>query len=364
MKIMHICQMTGGVSVYVRNTIQAADGRLDFVIVHGKRDKCRPVYSGVKAVPEITVELTEEFNILRDIRALIQTVNAIKRERPDVIHCHAFKGGLIGRIAGWLTGTRTFFTPHAFSFLKGKNTHQRRFFKIIERLTKFDARLLACSGSEQVLAKNYVKYPHYRCMVWHNSAPEPVIDPEETTLPIPKRPFILFIGRPSAQKNPLLFVEVAQKIRNQKPDSYFIMLGLGIRSASFKRVQKAIEEKGLVKSVKILNWADHDDALNYLRNSLFYVSVSRYEGLSFSIVEAMSLGKPVVATNVPGNNDCVKDGVTGFLADDADSLAAASIRLLEDEELRRKMGQAGHDFYESSFNIHKRIGLLEDIYKR
>lgn len=48
---------------------------------------------------------------------MVQTVRIIKKEKPDVIHCHSAKGGMIGRIVGFVTNTPVFYTPHAFSFL-------------------------------------------------------------------------------------------------------------------------------------------------------------------------------------------------------------------------------------------------------
>ncbi len=364
MKVMHICQMIGGIDTYVRNSIQAADGSMSYVIVGGKRDNNRPVLSNEKKVPEIKVDLKREIDIISDFRALYQILNAIKSEHPDVIHCHSAKAGLLGRLAGWLTGTKTYYTPHAFSFLSGETTRKRRLYKFLERLTRFDAKVIACGETEQRLARNYVKYPDYRALVWHNCVPEPVIEPEELTLHLPKRPYILFIGRPSYQKNPLLFLDVAQRVMKTLPDSYFIMLGVGFYSPALKQMQEEVKNRNLKDNIKVLNWANHDDALNYLRNSELYITVSRYEGLPFSVLEAMSLGKAVVATNVAGNCDCVKDGVTGFLAEDADSLAEGVIKLMQDKSLREKMGQAGHDYYEAEFNIQKRIGLLKDIYAR
>ncbi len=104
----------------------------------------------------------------------MQTVRIIKKERPDLIHCHSAKGGIVGRAAGFLTHTRTFYTPHAFSFLSAQSVVKRNIFLFIECITKFNARLLACSESEKIMGVNMVHYKKDRAFVWNNAVPDAI----------------------------------------------------------------------------------------------------------------------------------------------------------------------------------------------
>ena len=150
MKIMHIGQLIGGLDVYIRNSVAYLnDEFIDFVIIHGKDDKSRPVIRNNNIVKEYTVSLSRSLNFWKDLLCLIQVIKLIVKERPDKIHCHSAKGGMIGRVAGLLTQTKTFYTPHAFSFLSSSSKLKYKIFLFLERITRFNSYLLACSESER-----------------------------------------------------------------------------------------------------------------------------------------------------------------------------------------------------------------------
>lgn len=117
MKVLHIGQMIGGLDVYIRNSIENASGDIEYVIMHGKEDNSKPVLSRGVEVKEYLTDLQRNLSATKDIKALWQAVKIIRREKPDVIHCHSAKGGIVGRTAGLLTGTPVLYTPHGFSFL-------------------------------------------------------------------------------------------------------------------------------------------------------------------------------------------------------------------------------------------------------
>ena len=121
MKVLHVGQMIGGLGVYIRNTVTYISDEFEFVIVHGETDNSKPVMKNGKEVKEYTISLYRKLNPLKDLKGLIQVIRIIQKEKPDIIHCHSAKGGFIGRMAGFLTRTKTFYTPHAFSFLSTQN---------------------------------------------------------------------------------------------------------------------------------------------------------------------------------------------------------------------------------------------------
>ena len=109
--------MIGGLDVYVGNAIIYSGEEHEFVIVHGKEDRSEVLSRENSCVKEYKVDLYRKINLFNDFLCLLQVVKIIKREEPDVIHCHSAKGGVVGRIAGWITRKKTYYTPHAFSFL-------------------------------------------------------------------------------------------------------------------------------------------------------------------------------------------------------------------------------------------------------
>jgi glycosyltransferase involved in cell wall biosynthesis len=95
------------------------------------------------------------------------------------------------------------------------------------------------------------------------------------------------------------------------------------------------------------------------------VLASFYEGLGRVLLEAMVLGKPVIATRVGGIVDVVDDGKTGILVppNDSEALAQALIKLLLDGELRRRMGEAGRAKIDAKFSARTMVSQIEKVYE-
>lgn len=168
MKVLHIGQLIGGLDIYIRNSISYASGEIEYIIMHGADDKNQPIYCHGKEVKEYPTALQRDLNPVKDIKALYQAIRIIRQEKPDVIHCHSAKGGIIGRLAGFLTGTPTLYTPHGFSFLCSPSKVKRWFFKMLERTARLDSYMLACGESEQDLGVKEVGYSHRKALCWHN----------------------------------------------------------------------------------------------------------------------------------------------------------------------------------------------------
>lgn len=362
MKVLHVGQMIGGLGVYIRNTVTYISDEFEFVIVHGETDNSKPVMKNGKEVKEYTISLYRKLNPLKDLKGLIQVIRIIQKEKPDIIHCHSAKGGFIGRMAGFLTRTKTFYTPHAFSFLSTQNKIKKRIYLFLERMARLDSFLLACSESEKELGMEQVHYKEKRAYVWSNSVPDaqtvPPSDLKETS------PYICYIGRPSYQKNPFFLVNVIREVHKAYPDIRFYILGVGYYSPDLERMKRIITQYQLENTIELFPWLNHNETMGYVKNALFYLTTSRYEGLPLAVIEAMSLGKCIVASDVFGNKDCVKDGYNGYLLPLQENLFAKKIiELIEHPDLTETFGKNSRLLFEKDFLIQNRIPYLEVIYK-
>lgn len=362
MKVLHVGQMIGGLGVYIRNTVTYISDEFEFVIVHGEGDNSKPVMKNGKEVKEYTISLYRDLNPLKDLKGLIQVIRIIQKEKPDIIHCHSAKGGFIGRMAGFLTRTKTFYTPHAFSFLSTQNKIKKRIYLFLERMARLDSFLLACSGSEKELGMEQVHYKEKKAYVWSNSVPDAQTVPpsglKETS------PYICYIGRPSYQKNPFFLVNVIREVHKAYPNIRFYILGVGYYSPDLDQMKRMIAQYQLENAIELFPWLSHDETMGYVKNSLFYLTTSRYEGLPLAVIEAMSLGKCIVASDVLGNKDCVKDGYNGYLLPLQENLFAKKIiELIGHPDLMETYGKNSRLLFEKDFLIQKRIPYLEAIYK-
>lgn len=363
MKVLHIGQLIGGLDIYIRNTITYADNSFDFVIAHGISDKNQPIIKNGKKIKEYNISLYRELNPIKDLKGLWQILKIIQKEKPDIIHCHSAKGGFLGRIAGFFTHTKTLYTPHAFSFLSTQNKLKKQVFLFLERFAKLDSYLLACSNSEKDLGINLVHYKIEKALVWSNSVP----DVKDITSPKspPTSPYICYIGRPSYQKNPFFLVNVVKEIHKKHPNILFYVLGVGYYSPDLEIMQQMIKDYHLENTIILLPWLNHDETMGYVKNSLFYLTPSRYEGLPLAVIEAMSLGKCIIASDVLGNKDCVKDKYNGYLVPLKEQLFIEKINtLIENPDIRKEFEINSRKYFEQEFFIEHKIHYLVNLYRK
>lgn len=100
-----------------------------------------------------------------------------------------------------------------------------------------------------------------------------------------------------------------------------------------------------------------------MRKSLFYISTALYEGLPLAIIEAMANGKTIIASDVVGNKDCVRNGENGYLLPlDADAYADKIVQLVNDKELRTSMEEKSRALFLEELFIENRIKYLQNQY--
>ncbi len=363
MKVLHLGQAIGGLEVYIRNTCKYLPIDIEFVIVRGEADNSKPFFNIDKQlIIEYKIPLYRRINFINDVKAIWQAIKIVKAERPDIIHVHSAKGGLIGRIVGAVTGIKTLYTPHAFSFLSSKSRIIRWIYKLLERGTRFKTIVLACSKSERILALSQVGYKDENALEWSNSVPDARLTNNANDKP--SQSFVCTIGRPSYQKNTSFLIDVVKTVVEVIPDFKLFVLGVGHHSPELDLVKKKIDELSLHENVVLKPWVDQKEVLEYVSSSKFYISTAKYEGLPLAIIEAMSLGKAIIASDVPGNVDCVEHNTNGFLLPlEVDVFAEKIIELWNLKEKREDYGSHSRTIYTTKFNIELRIDKLETIYR-
>lgn len=379
MKILHIGNLKSGIDTYVRNTVALASDKFEFVIVNGADDNSKPYMRHGKQVKTYSIDMYRALNPVKDIKAVMQAIKIIKKEKADLVHCHSAKGGVIGRFAAFLTGTKVVYTAHAFSFLSAESAKKKQIFLLLEKIAKLNSYLLACSDSERELGIKVVGFNEEKAFAWNNAVPDAdkgltrisqisrisSQKNEASDLPVPKEGerYITSIGRPSYQKNPLFMVEVAHGIHLKHPDIKFYLLGVGFYSPMLEDMKRLIHQYDMDDTFYLLPWLSHEENLKYVKGSLLYFMTSLYEGLPISVIEAMSLGKAIVASDVLGNKDCVKDGYNGYLLPLKEEVFVEKMNdLIENDEKRKEMEKNSRSYFESDFFIDNRIKALEEIY--
>ena len=160
-----------------------------------------------------------------------------------------------------------------------------------------------------------------------------------------------------------VFVRAAAAIVQQFPKVSFSIAGDVLEPDYFRELQTLVRDLDLVNHVRfdggVTNQRQH------LAEADIFVLPSRSEGFSNAILEAMASSLPVVATDVGGNGEAVKDGVTGFLVppEDPDALATTILRLLSDPIQAKAMGAAGRNVVAERFTTEAMMNQIAGAYR-
>jgi glycosyltransferase involved in cell wall biosynthesis len=365
-KIAHVLHSVGGVDVYVRFVLDNIDNsKFCSVILHGKHDTNHPFLDKDKEpVKEYRPSIVRDISFIKDLKAIFEIYKILKKERPNIIHAHSAKGGIMGRVVGRLLNIKVIYTPHAFSYLSAETKIKRKIFIFLERFfSKGDGLLLATSNSELKRGLNVVKFDPKRAFYLNNSINSINSIPN---LSIPRtwpKEYICTVGRPSYQKNIELMIEILGKI-NEFREVHLVIMGVGPVSYRLSNVQDLIKKKNLEKKITLINWTDRDNILSIINDARLYISTSRYEGMPYSVIESLALSKPCLVTNCDGNIDLIKDGVNGFVISDEniDTFVEKALCLLSDENALKQFSENAFISFNEDYNISKNILKLEEFY--
>lgn len=368
-KIAHILHAVGGVDVSLRLILENINPKLfDSVVIHGD-DNGRDYYDiRGNQIIDHKIAIQRELNPFIDVKALIQSYKLLKREKPDLIHAHSAKGGVIGKLCGMLLGIPVLHTPQAYSYLSTENKLKRGIYLGLEKFLKYlgKNKILASSHSEKNRALKDVGYKQENVLVFNNSIlPINTITKEKIDVELPST-YICTVGRPSYQKNIELMVDVIKEVKKSNPDIHLVMMGVGYHSPNLDIVRNKIQELGLNNNITLMEWTAREQIFRIVSESQLYLSTARYEGLPYSIIESLALGKPVVASDCDGNRDLVFNDHNGFLIKENDpcSYANAILKILSQDDLHHKFSTNSRKYFVKNLDMTKNIGDLQEIYSR
>jgi glycosyltransferase involved in cell wall biosynthesis len=174
------------------------------------------------------------------------------------------------------------------------------------------------------------------------------------------------VGRLNESKGHLQFLEVAQRILPDFPDTRFVIVGEASRGEDEEAnaILDKIEKAGLEDRMILTGY--RDDVPDLLGAMDLFLFPTHAEAFGLVIVEAMAMGVPVVSANCDGVPDIVEEGKTGYLLapTDVEGLTAAVADLLVDDQKRRAFGQAGRQRAEALFSEEKMCREMEELYRR
>ena len=320
-----------------------------------------------QGIPVVRVPMPRLIRPWRDFRCYRQIYWNLRACRYNVVHTHGSKGGVLGRLAAHrVGGRRVIHTGHTFPLQWACGAKQTFYAGLERRAARWTDRMIALTNAqkEQLLAANIC--PAEKIVVLPNAAeiaevpgPDGRGQARESLGLPPDAPSAVMVGRIVEQKNPLLFVRVAQAIHRRNPEARLVWIGDGPLR---RRMENAARNAGLLGGALIVAGHREDARRLYAAFDVFLMT-TRWEGMPYAALEAMAAGLPIVAVNVPGMDDIVGDGTTGRLTEpDENALAAEVLRLFDDPGLRKAYGVAGRRRIEERHSVRDFIAGLEELY--
>ena len=375
-KVLQLSQATGGVQRYVISLARCLDKNVFEVIgccpqidripgVSRQKESFGEAFRRIQ-VRVIPIEMWREIRPFQDLKSFLQIYRLIRRERFDVVHTHSSKAGFLGRVAARLSGVPVVVhTPNNFAFDRPQ-TLSRLLYRFLERVVSFFCdRILAVSPSEEKLALTVavrgkvVRIDNAIDLEEVVASRDPLQTRRELRLD-PGRPVVSMVGRLSVQKCPEDFVLAAKEVLHEKTDAAFLIVGDG---PLWEETAALVRALNLEKHVFLLGW--REDVLDLMAASDLIVLTSLWEGLPYTVLDAMALGKPLVVTDATGSVDVVKNGVNGFVVPrrNPSEVAKAIVRLLDHPAEAKQMGEAGRRFIEKEhITLQQQVGRIQALY--
>jgi glycosyltransferase involved in cell wall biosynthesis len=365
-KILHITQSVGGVETYLKQIFSTIDhNKFEVVLVGTVSDLLEP-YCIKYNVRFQRLKMSRGLNPILDIRSIFQLARIIKKEKPICVHLHSSKGGFLGRIATKLASHKSLFTPHGLSYLSFSGFKRMMFFFLELIGKKYTYKIHAVSFSEANKLVYELGHKRANIFVVQNAIiikdAVSMIDKCKHKLTASLK--VGTIARLTPQKNPLLFIEIANAvIKKTSGEAHFYFLGVGEHDHLKNEVEQKISEYDIAANVHLLQRGDLDTSIGFLQQLDVFLFPSVFEGLSYALLEAMLEGVPCVVSNVDGNNDLIHNNMNGYTCITVEEYVNAICALLFDKAQAKQIGEAGRNYILAKHDLSKNIKQLEAVYE-
>ena len=371
-KIVHIqvLPILSGVQKAMLDVLSRLDpDSYDFFVICNSEGKLTQELSKQKIPYIILPELRREINPYFDLLAFVKLFRLFKQEKYDVVHTHSSKPGILGRFAAKAAGIKHIVhTVQGFAFHEHSAKWHLLFFGFLEKLAGYATeKVIFVNQKDKKLALRLKLISREKIVLIRNGVDISYFENkngkfDKSTLPDvgAQDRLVCMVARLWEQKAPEYFVKAVPLILDKFPRTKFLVIGDGPLKAALLKLTKSLQ---VDRSVRFLGW--RSDVNQILRVIDVFVLPSLWEGLPLSILEAMAASKPVVASDIKGNNELVEHGETGFLFPPRNhqQMSDYVAKLLGDPGLAQMMGFNGYKRVKQRYDINKIAEKIDYLYK-
>lgn len=300
-----------------------------------------------------------------DISIYYKVKRMIESECFDILHIHGTRAGSNTLPQALRNNLTSLYTVHGWSFHEGVSGIMNNVRVWSEKFLTKKADLVIC-GSQADLSTGKSISPDANFKLIYNSINTEVYNPDNDVKSLreefgfsEKDSVVVFIARLTFQKDPLTFINAAKIVLDKMPDTKFLMIGEGELRKDCIDLSKTLNIHDKIKFLPF-----RQDVKNILYTSDIYVLPSVWEVVPLALLEAMSMKKACVATNIKGTNEALKDNFNGLMFGVGNfvELADKIIALVNDEEQRKKLGENARETVVRQFDLKKLVAENEQVY--
>ena len=305
---------------------------------------------------------------LASLRALMQVIKLMKRNQFSLVHVHTPMAAFLGRLAAKVANIKSvLYTAHGFHFYKGAPWYYWACIYPIEYLVaRWTDGLIVVNQEDYINAQKMGLKPNKNLFFVQGVGVDlkQVVDYSlsknniKDELGLDDKDIIIScVAEFTPNKNQMFLLGAWEKIAQEFNNVYLLFIGEG---SCLNNLIKYVKQNSLPR-VYFLGY--RNDVPKILLKSDIFVLVSKREGLPRSIMEAMALGKPMVATNIRGNRELVEHRKNGFLVElgDIDGLVSSMKKLIIDDKLRANMGKVSLEKVKN-YSLEKILVRMSSIY--
>lgn len=302
-------------------------------------------------------------------RAIIRSLIQLK---PDIVHTHSSKAGILGRAAAAKLGIPAVHTVHGAAFHFGQSALATGLYRFAERraIKWCDAMICVCDAlTDQYVAAGIGSREKYTT-VYSGMEVEPFLDPPKSRDEVRRKLgladehiVIAKVARLFNLKGHEYLIRAARRVVDRVPNVRFLLIGDGSLRAEF---EAQIESLGLTQSFVFAGLVPPERIPELVNASDIVAHTSVWEGLARVLPQGLIAGKPVVSYDIDGAKEVVIPGETGFLlpSESNDELSAALIELAESKVLRERLGANGRARFTDQFRHEKMTEKIREVYLR
>lgn len=356
----------GGVRRHLVDLLSGIDtSKFDVFMVYGPHRADNIFINSIGDLKEKGIQFFEvdslinKISLKNDFRCIKELIKIIREVKPDIVHCHSSKAGALGRIAAKRCKVnKVFYTPHAYVFQNPKLSAMKKniYYRIEKILGKMSTKNLHVSFGEEKLALNAKVIPREKSITIYNGIADVIYKRKKESKDI----IIGTVGRMDHQKNPWEFIGIANSIVRNMDNVKFIYVGAG---EYFDEISSYIKKERLEDKIILKGFSSNP--IKEMEKFDMFISTSLYEGLPYSLIEAMSCGLPIIATNIEGHDEIVLDEINGYLYELNNINLANQIieNLIKDKNKLEEMSTESYNLYKEKFNLNDMVQSIMHTYE-